>query len=130
MSDKKPKCDEQATKAQPNDDNKDKFEFFQPTSSQSFSSGFANQFLLNSPNASFLGTITEPAEGDITSMMDVPIQQDVPIVMPEPFDAVTVSIILKKIDVVLLKRRIMRSLEVLVGGRTTKTDKRLLQRTV
>nr|GEZ99573.1 hypothetical protein [Tanacetum cinerariifolium] len=30
--------------------------------------------------------------------------------------------ILKKIDVVLLKRRIMRSLEVLVSGKTTKTE--------
>ncbi|GJT38214.1 hypothetical protein Tco_0938079 [Tanacetum coccineum] len=38
--------------------------------------------------------------------------------------------ILKNIDVVLLKRRIMRSLEVLVGGRKIETDKRLLQRTV
>ncbi|GKA45443.1 hypothetical protein Tco_0738239 [Tanacetum coccineum] len=37
--------------------------------------------------------------------------------------------ILKKIDDILLKRRIMRSLEVLMGGRTTKTDKRILQRT-
>ncbi|GJX79605.1 hypothetical protein Tco_0327754 [Tanacetum coccineum] len=38
--------------------------------------------------------------------------------------------ILKKIDTILLKRMTMRSLEVLVGGRTTKTDKRILQRTV
>ncbi|GKE14314.1 hypothetical protein Tco_1421891, partial [Tanacetum coccineum] len=38
--------------------------------------------------------------------------------------------ILKKINVVQLKRRIMRSLEVLVGGRKIETDKRLLQRTV
>ncbi|GKB81907.1 hypothetical protein Tco_0948802 [Tanacetum coccineum] len=37
--------------------------------------------------------------------------------------------ILKKIDVVLLKRRIMRSLKVLVGGRKTEMDKRLLKRT-
>ncbi|GKD41619.1 hypothetical protein Tco_1261826 [Tanacetum coccineum] len=62
MSEEKPEGDAQATEAQPNDDNKDKFEFLQPTSSQSLSSGFANQFLLNSPNASLLGTITEPAE--------------------------------------------------------------------
>ncbi|GKA80370.1 hypothetical protein Tco_0786966 [Tanacetum coccineum] len=38
-------------------------------------------------------------------------------------------IMLNKIDDQLLKRRIMRSLEVLVGGRKTETDKRLLQRT-
>ncbi|GJY11428.1 hypothetical protein Tco_0379613 [Tanacetum coccineum] len=38
--------------------------------------------------------------------------------------------VLRKIDGQLLKRRIMRSIEVLVGGRNTETDKRLLQRTV
>ncbi|GJX11581.1 hypothetical protein Tco_0201440 [Tanacetum coccineum] len=60
---------------------------------QSLSSGFANQFLFNSPNASLLGTITEPAEGDITSIMDVPIQQDVPTVVLEPLNVVTVTVI-------------------------------------
>ncbi|GJY52539.1 hypothetical protein Tco_0443386 [Tanacetum coccineum] len=35
----------------------------------------------------------KPEEGDITSMMDVHIQQDVPNVMPEPFHSVTVSVI-------------------------------------
>ncbi|GJS06385.1 hypothetical protein Tco_0363181 [Tanacetum coccineum] len=39
-------------------------------------------------------------------------------------------IMVNKIDDLLLKRRIMRSLEVLVGGRKTETDKRQLQRTV
>nr|GEY04556.1 hypothetical protein [Tanacetum cinerariifolium] len=34
-------------------------------------------------------------EGDITSMMDVPIQQDVPTIVQEPFHAVTVSVIPK-----------------------------------
>ncbi|GJV40299.1 testis-expressed sequence 2 protein [Tanacetum coccineum] len=38
-------------------------------------------------------------------------------------------IMLNKIDDQLLKRRIMRSLEVLVGGRKIETNKRLLQRT-
>ncbi|GKC76867.1 hypothetical protein Tco_1127641 [Tanacetum coccineum] len=38
--------------------------------------------------------------------------------------------VLRKINDQLLKRRIMRSLEVLVGGRKTETDIRLLQRTV
>ncbi|GJU45411.1 hypothetical protein Tco_1202677 [Tanacetum coccineum] len=65
MSDEKPIGDEQATEGRPNNENKDKFEFLQPTSSQSLSSGFANQFLLNSLNASLLGTIPKPAEGDI-----------------------------------------------------------------
>ncbi|GJW74872.1 retrovirus-related pol polyprotein from transposon TNT 1-94 [Tanacetum coccineum] len=62
MSEEKPEGDAQAIKAQPNDEKKDRFEFLQPTSSQSLSSGFANQFLLNSPNATLLGTITEPVE--------------------------------------------------------------------
>ncbi|GJR79674.1 hypothetical protein Tco_0150459 [Tanacetum coccineum] len=39
-------------------------------------------------------------------------------------------IMLSKIDELLLKRRILRSLEVLVGGRKTEMDKRLMQRTV
>ncbi|GKD00837.1 hypothetical protein Tco_1171111, partial [Tanacetum coccineum] len=98
MSDEKPKGDEQAIEAQPNYDNKDKFEFLQPTSSQSLSFGFANQFLLNSPNASLLGTINEPAEGNITSMMDVPIQQDVPTIVPKPLHVVTVSVIVEAIQ--------------------------------
>ncbi|GJW19141.1 hypothetical protein Tco_0026577 [Tanacetum coccineum] len=93
ISKEKPEGDAQETEAQPNDDNKDKFEFLQPTLSQSLSSGFANQFLFNSPNASLLGTITKPAECDITSMIDVHIQQDVPIVMSEPFHTVIISMI-------------------------------------
>ncbi|GJS51885.1 hypothetical protein Tco_0625247 [Tanacetum coccineum] len=40
------------------------------------------------------------------------------------------SIMVNKIDDLLLKRRIRRSLELLVGGRKTEMDKRLLQRTV
>ncbi|GJW96761.1 hypothetical protein Tco_0178569 [Tanacetum coccineum] len=35
----------------------------------------------------------KPKEGDITSMLDVPIQQDVPMVVPEPLHAVTVTVI-------------------------------------
>nr|GEV24958.1 hypothetical protein [Tanacetum cinerariifolium] len=38
---------------------------------------------------------TEPIESDITSILDVPIQQDVPIVVPEPLHAVTVTVIPK-----------------------------------
>ncbi|GJZ58424.1 hypothetical protein Tco_0613918, partial [Tanacetum coccineum] len=40
-----------------------------------------------------------------------------------------IDIMLNKIDELLLKRRILRSLEVLVGGRKTEMDKQLLQRT-
>ncbi|GJW80864.1 hypothetical protein Tco_0144839 [Tanacetum coccineum] len=36
---------------------------------------------------------------------------------------------LNKIDDLLFKRRVLRSLEVLVGGRKIETDKRMLQRT-
>ncbi|GJZ92556.1 hypothetical protein Tco_0664621 [Tanacetum coccineum] len=39
-------------------------------------------------------------------------------------------IMVNKIDELLLKRRILSSLEVLVGARKTETDKQLLQRTV
>nr|GEY87695.1 hypothetical protein [Tanacetum cinerariifolium] len=66
-----------------------------PLHLQSLSSGFANQFLLNSPNASFLGTIIKPVEGGITSMINVHIQQDVPTVVREPFHTVIVSVILE-----------------------------------
>ncbi|GJT76409.1 hypothetical protein Tco_1043134 [Tanacetum coccineum] len=45
-------------------------------------------------------------------------------------DQKCIGYVWRKIDDQLLKRRIMRSLEVLVGGRNTKMDKRLLQRTV
>ncbi|GJS74221.1 hypothetical protein Tco_0707062, partial [Tanacetum coccineum] len=40
------------------------------------------------------------------------------------------NIMVNMIDKQLLERRIMRSLEVLVGGSKTETDRRLLQRTV
>ncbi|GJV87236.1 hypothetical protein Tco_1531174 [Tanacetum coccineum] len=39
-------------------------------------------------------------------------------------------IMLNKIDDQLFKRRVLRSLEVLVGGRKIETDKQLLQRTL
>nr|GEV33181.1 retrotransposon protein, putative, Ty3-gypsy subclass [Tanacetum cinerariifolium] len=45
-------------------------------------------------------------------------------------DQERIKTIHKKIDVVLFKRRIITSIEVLVGGRKIETDKRLLQRTV
>nr|GEU99910.1 hypothetical protein [Tanacetum cinerariifolium] len=91
VSEEKPKGDAQATDAQPNEDNKDKFEFIQPISSQSFYL-VANQFILNSPNAFLLGIITEPTEGDITSIIDVHIQQDVPTFVPKTLHTVTVSV--------------------------------------
>ncbi|GJX48947.1 hypothetical protein Tco_0275792 [Tanacetum coccineum] len=64
----------------------------QSTSSHSFSSNFANQFL-NSPNASLVGTIPKNTEVEIISMLDVHIQQEVPVLQQEPYQSVTVSVI-------------------------------------
>ncbi|GKD08191.1 hypothetical protein Tco_1187876, partial [Tanacetum coccineum] len=64
----------------------------QLTSSHSISSNFANQFL-NSPNASLVGTIPKNTEPEIISMMDVHIQQEVPVLQQEPYQSVTVSVI-------------------------------------
>ncbi|GKF85802.1 hypothetical protein Tco_0253629, partial [Tanacetum coccineum] len=40
------------------------------------------------------------------------------------------GIMLNKFNDLLFKRRVLRSLKVLVGGRKTETDKRMLQRTI
>ncbi|GJW47544.1 hypothetical protein Tco_0079190 [Tanacetum coccineum] len=45
-------------------------------------------------------------------------------------DKKRIGIMLNKIDDKLFKRGVLRSLEVLVGGRKTEMDKRLLQRTI
>ncbi|GKE59712.1 hypothetical protein Tco_1510079, partial [Tanacetum coccineum] len=73
--------------------NKEKSEFLQSTSSHSISSNFGNQFLVNSPNASLIGTIPENTDTEITSMMDIVIQQDVPLVQNEQFHEVKVCVI-------------------------------------
>ncbi|GKB93713.1 hypothetical protein Tco_0979850 [Tanacetum coccineum] len=59
--------------------NKEKSEFLQSILSHSISSNFSNQFLVNSPNASLIGTILENTDKEITSLMDIEIQQDVPL---------------------------------------------------
>ncbi|GKE79456.1 hypothetical protein Tco_1545576, partial [Tanacetum coccineum] len=64
----------------------------QSTSSHSISSNFANQFL-NSPNASLVGTIPKNNEAEIISMLDVHIQQEVPVLQQEPYQSVTVFVI-------------------------------------
>ncbi|GJV24645.1 hypothetical protein Tco_1377340 [Tanacetum coccineum] len=64
----------------------------QSTSSHSISSNFANQFL-NSPNASLVGTIPKNTEVEIISMLDVHIQQEVPVLQQEPYQSVIVSVI-------------------------------------
>nr|GEX34532.1 hypothetical protein [Tanacetum cinerariifolium] len=60
--------------------NKEKLEFLQSTSSHLISLNFVNQFLVNSPNASLIGTILDNANKEITSLMDIEIQQDVHLV--------------------------------------------------
>ncbi|GJV43315.1 hypothetical protein Tco_1427851 [Tanacetum coccineum] len=92
-----PKGDDQAKKGEVGVPdlvtNKEKSEFLQSTSSHSISSNFGNQFLVNSPNASLIGTIPENIDKEITFMMDIVIQQDVPLVQNEPFHEVKVSVI-------------------------------------
>nr|GEZ34523.1 hypothetical protein [Tanacetum cinerariifolium] len=63
------------------------------TSSHSISSNFGNQFLVNSPNAFLTGTIPENTDKEITSMMDIEIQQDVPLVQNKPLHEVKVFVI-------------------------------------
>nr|GEU37034.1 hypothetical protein [Tanacetum cinerariifolium] len=86
-----PKGDDQAKEAKVGAPalviNKEKSEFLQSTSSHSISSNLGNQFLANSPNASFIGTILENIDKEINSLMDIKIQQD------EPFHEVKVSVI-------------------------------------
>ncbi|GJW67315.1 hypothetical protein Tco_0121739 [Tanacetum coccineum] len=73
--------------------NKEKSEFLQSTSSHLISLNFGNQFLVNYPNASLIGTIPKNADKEITSSMDIEIQQDEPLVQNEPFYEVKVSVI-------------------------------------
>ncbi|GJS52918.1 hypothetical protein Tco_0626280 [Tanacetum coccineum] len=73
--------------------NKEKLEFLQSTSSHLISLNFGNQFLVNYPNASLIGTIPKNADKEITSSMDIEIQQDEPLVQNEPFYEVKVSVI-------------------------------------
>nr|GEX97711.1 hypothetical protein [Tanacetum cinerariifolium] len=78
-----PKGDDQATEVEVGVFDlvkiKEKSEILQSTSSHSISSNFGNQFLVNSLNASFIGIIPENTDKEITSMMDIEIQQDVPL---------------------------------------------------
>ncbi|GJU96343.1 hypothetical protein Tco_1321099 [Tanacetum coccineum] len=96
-SEDEPKGDDQATEAEVGVSDlvkiKEKSEFLQSTSSHLISLIFGNQFLVNSPNASLIGTNPENTDKEITSMMDIEIQQDVPLVQNEPFHKVKVSVI-------------------------------------
>ncbi|GKB38196.1 hypothetical protein Tco_0883138 [Tanacetum coccineum] len=96
-TEEEPKGDDQAKKAEVGvpdlATNKEKSEFLQSTFSHSISSNFGNQFLVNSPNASLIGTIPENTDKKITFMMDIVIQQDVPLVQNEPFHEIKVSVI-------------------------------------
>ncbi|GJX97228.1 hypothetical protein Tco_0353026 [Tanacetum coccineum] len=92
-----PKGDDQAKEAEVGVlelvTSEEKSKFLQSTSSHSISLNFGNQFLVNSPNASLIGTTPKNADKEITSLMDIKIQQDVPLVQNEPFQKVKVSVI-------------------------------------
>nr|GEV26184.1 hypothetical protein [Tanacetum cinerariifolium] len=82
-TEEEPKGDDQAKEAEVGVPdlvtNKEKSEFLQSTSSQPISSNLDNQFLINSPNASLIGTVPENTDKEITYTMNVEIQQDVPL---------------------------------------------------
>ncbi|GJT85049.1 hypothetical protein Tco_1066766 [Tanacetum coccineum] len=69
-----------------------KTSYLQYTSSHSLSLSFGNQFL-NSPNASLIGTIPSQIEAEVISLMDVTIQQEVPVVHQETLQPVSVTVI-------------------------------------
>ncbi|GJR92569.1 hypothetical protein Tco_0264743 [Tanacetum coccineum] len=96
-TEKEPKGDDQAKEAEVGVPalvtKKEKSEFLQSTFSHSISLNFSNQFLINSSNASLIDTIPENTDKEITSLMDIEIQQDVPLVQNEPFHEVKVSVI-------------------------------------
>ncbi|GKB53593.1 hypothetical protein Tco_0904346 [Tanacetum coccineum] len=52
--------------------------------SQSVSSNYGNQFLISSPECSLLGTVKESTDAEITSMVDVQIQQEILYVLSAP----------------------------------------------
>ncbi|GKC83643.1 hypothetical protein Tco_1139360 [Tanacetum coccineum] len=63
------------------------------TSSQSVSSNYGNQFLISSPERSLLGTVKESTDAEITSMVDVQIQQEIPSVLSAPLLDVLASVV-------------------------------------
>ncbi|GKA06062.1 hypothetical protein Tco_0685182 [Tanacetum coccineum] len=83
---KKPKMKELMT-------HKDKPDPLLSTSSHPVSSNIGNQLLNISPNVSLIGTIHENSNVEITSLMDIKIQHDVPNIQQDPLHEVTVSFI-------------------------------------
>ncbi|GJV43081.1 hypothetical protein Tco_1427617 [Tanacetum coccineum] len=63
------------------------------TSSQSVSSNYGNQFLISSPERSLLGTVKESTDAEITSMVDVQIQQEISFVLSAPLLDVLASVV-------------------------------------
>ncbi|GKA33555.1 hypothetical protein Tco_0719984 [Tanacetum coccineum] len=63
------------------------------TSSQLVSSSYGNQFLVSSPERSLLGTIKESTDAEITSMVDVLIQQKIPPILSAPLLDVLASVV-------------------------------------
>ncbi|GJV00739.1 hypothetical protein Tco_1330009 [Tanacetum coccineum] len=66
---------------------------FLSTSSHSVSSNYDNQFLIFSPEHSLLGTVKETADAEITSMVDVQIQQEIMPVLLAPLLDVLASVV-------------------------------------
>ncbi|GJX29107.1 hypothetical protein Tco_0237186, partial [Tanacetum coccineum] len=55
------------------------------TSNQSVSSNYSYQFLISSPEHSLLGTVKESTDAEITSIIDVQIQQEIHVALSAPF---------------------------------------------
>ncbi|GKA58201.1 hypothetical protein Tco_0757389 [Tanacetum coccineum] len=63
------------------------------TSSQSVSSNYGNQFIISSLERSLLGTVKESTYANITSMIGVQIQQEIPSVLSSPLLNVLTSVV-------------------------------------
>ncbi|GJU71902.1 hypothetical protein Tco_1263307 [Tanacetum coccineum] len=66
-----------------------------PSSSLSVSSGFGTQFFNSSSNISLTGVLKDTAEADVSSLMDITIQQETPHIQSPTVQKVHVSVILK-----------------------------------
>nr|GEX60229.1 hypothetical protein [Tanacetum cinerariifolium] len=65
-----------------------------PTSSSlSISSSFCDQFLKLSSNSSLISTVKDTAEADVSSLLDIPIQQETPHIQSPPVQKVHVLVI-------------------------------------
>ncbi|GJY39167.1 hypothetical protein Tco_0425531 [Tanacetum coccineum] len=74
---------------------KESTEFPLPSSSLSVSSGFGTQFFNSSFNISLTGVLKDNAAADVSSLMDITIQQETPHIQSPTVQKVHVSVILK-----------------------------------